>query len=197
MNQPIFYDIQQGTDEWLSLRRGKFTASRCNDLLMAKTTAGYKNLIYQIAYERKTDESPESFKSEWMQRGNDLEPFALENYSLENFCKVYNGGYYELNDWVGCSPDAHLSGARLLQAKCPAWNTHIKMLDEKKVASNYYNQVQFEMMCSEKEECILYYFHPKLKSISFKIKRDDELIKKIEQEIETAKKEVERIMNLL
>ena len=62
----IFHDIEQNSEAWMDLRRGKFTCSKFGDLFMSKNTAGYRNAIYQVVFERLTGETPESFNGNWM-----------------------------------------------------------------------------------------------------------------------------------
>ena len=76
----IYHDIKQGTEEWLNIRRGKFTASTFKNLFATKTTQTYNDEIMKVVYERLTGESPENFVTEYMKRGTELEPIAKEAY---------------------------------------------------------------------------------------------------------------------
>ena len=62
-----FHNIDQNTDRWMDLRRGKFTASSFKDLFMNEITSTYENILYKVVFERLTGESPEYFKSYWME----------------------------------------------------------------------------------------------------------------------------------
>jgi len=174
-----YYDIQQNTDEWFDIKRGKFSASTAADLLMSPSTKGYQNLINKIVFEHITGETAESFKSDWMDRGNELEPEAIAQYEKQTFNKVNRVGYVEMNDWVGCSPDGLISNNGLIQVKCPKWNTQIEYYFSSKVPSEYNKQCQFELMVTDREYNILYIYHPKLKPIIHHIERDEEIIKQI------------------
>lgn len=192
----IYHDIEQNTEQWLQLRSGKFTGSIASTLFMGKTTKGYKDLIYQVAYERLFNEPcGDGFKNFWTDRGHELEPIALEQYQLDNFVKGKSGGFCELNEWVGCSPDFILPNNKLVQVKCPKFSTQIDYLITKKVPSDYYAQCQFEIMVTGLNECDLYMYHPRLKPLTITIKRDNAFIKEIETELETAKKSVELIID--
>jgi hypothetical protein len=94
------HNVQQGTDEWLALRRGKFTASTFYDLFLKPETKTYQDAINRVVFERLTGESPESFQNEWMKRGNELEPQAIEAYELQTFSKVERVGFCEFSEWV-------------------------------------------------------------------------------------------------
>ena len=105
-----FYDIDQNSEDWDVLRRGKFTASTFADLFMDKKTATYQKAIIKVAYEIVTGESEESYSNKWMQRGHEKEPFARENYEMLTFNELENGGFWEYNEFVGASPDAKIVG---------------------------------------------------------------------------------------
>jgi len=79
----VNHKVDQNSEEWFALRRGKFTASTFKDLFMGKDTQGYKDAIYKVAFERLTNQSPESFTNEYMQRGTELEPEARAWYEFE------------------------------------------------------------------------------------------------------------------
>lgn len=190
----VFHDIQQGTEEWHNLRLGKFTASKCKDLLSNKTTAAYRNLIHGKAFERVTGEKPEDFKSDWMQRGTELEPEAIEYYELKFFTKCHNGGFFEYNEWVGASPDALVGKDGLVQVKCPSYSVFIDAILTGKVPDEYFKQVQFEMLCADRRWCDLFFYHPKLKPVIHRIERDEAVISQIEKELETAIESVKSII---
>ena len=76
----LVHEVEQGTQEWLDVRMGKFTASTFKDLFAKETTAAYEKAIYSVVFEKLTNKSPESFKSDYMQRGNELEADARQKY---------------------------------------------------------------------------------------------------------------------
>jgi exodeoxyribonuclease (lambda-induced) len=189
-----FHDIQQNTDEWFSIRLGKFTASKCKDLFASKTTATYNNLINCVAFERVTGERPEFFKSDYMLRGNELESDAISEYQKLHFVKCHNGGFFEYNEWVGASPDALVGTDGLVQVKCPSYSTHIDVILTNNAPSEYVKQVQFEMMCTDRVWCDLFFFHPNLKPVIIRVNRDEAFIELIKNELETAIKKEELII---
>ena len=173
-----FHDIEQGTEEWFELRKGKFTASAFNDLFMAKSTKGYEKAIYKVVFERLTDESPEDFTSDYMERGKELESEARETYEMMTFRKVSNGGFVELSEWIGCSPDGWVEDG-LIEIKCLAFNTMINYLLEKKLPKIYEKQVQGQLYVTGAKWCDFMCYHPKLKPLIIRIERDESMIKEI------------------
>lgn len=194
-----FYNIDQNSEEWDSLRLGKFTASTFSDLFMDKKTAGYQKAIIKVAYERVTGESEESYNNKWMQRGHEKEPFARENYELLTFNQLENGGFYEYSDFVGASPDAKIIGQNGgCEFKCPSFQVYNEYLETKKIPKSYYWQIHGQLLCTGWDFIdYMPYSSPKLKQILIRVERDDkvlELLKsKLNECIEEVKILVERI----
>lgn len=193
----IFHNIEQNTPEWLSFRKGKFTASTFKDLFMKETTQGYQDAIYKVAFERLTNESPESFSNDWMQRGHDLESEAREWYELESYNKVHNGGFFEYNEWIGASPDGLIGDNGLIEIKCPKFSTQIDYLLKKELPKNYYYQVHGQLLVTDRQWCDFVAYHPKLKNIIIRIERDKKIDEQILDQLQKAIKEVENIMGKL
>jgi len=191
---PTFYEIDQNTDEWMALRLGKFTASTFKDLFMAKTTIGYQKAIYKVVYERLTGESPESFTSDYMERGHEIEPLAKEAYQLETFNDITNGGFWDMNEWVGCSPDGLVGDEGLIEIKSPAYNTMIDYLLKKKLPSIYQWQVQGQLMVTERKWCDFMSYHPKLKPLIIRVDRDEKMIEQLRNQLELSISEAQKII---
>lgn len=193
----IYHDIQQNSEEWFALRTGKFTASTFKDLFMSKTTQGYQDAIYKVAFERLTNESPESYTNEWMQRGTLLEPEARAWYEFEKDVKVLNGGFFEYNDWIGASPDGLVGEDGLLEIKCPKYSTLMNYLINKELPKNYYYQVHGQMLATDRQWCDFIAYHPKLPRLVLRIERDKEVDKEILDKLFEGIKKVESIINKL
>lgn len=191
-----FFDVEQNTEDWNLLRRGKFTCSIFDDLFMAKNTAGYRNAIYQVVFERLTGETPESFSGNWMERGHELEVDGLEKYELLTFNKVSNGGFVELNEWIGGSPDGFI-GKNLVECKCPKYSTQIDYLMSKQLPKIYEKQVQGQLYVTGAKWCDFMCYHPKLKPLIIRVKRDEEMIKEIESKLNESIEKAKQILTQL
>jgi hypothetical protein len=177
------HDIKQGTDEWHKIRLGKFTASNFSNLFMKKETKGFQNLINQVVFERLTGEVPESFESDYMKRGKELEAIARTSYQLSTFNHVLEIGFIELNEWVGCSPDGLIGEDGLLEIKCPKFSTLIEYHLDGRVPSDYMYQIQGGLYISNRKWCDFYVFHPKMKPLLKRVERNEETIKEIETKL--------------
>ncbi len=191
-----FHDIEQNSEEWMDLRRGKFTCSIFGDLFMSYKTAGYRNAIYQVVFERLTGETPESFSGNWMERGHEFESEGLEKYELLTFNKVSNGGFVELNEWVGGSPDGFVKPG-LVECKCPKYSTQIDYLVEKKLPKIYEKQVQGQLYVTGAKWCDFMCYHPRLKPLIIQVERDEEMIKEIAEKLTESIEKAKQIIKLL
>lgn len=197
------YDIEQGTDEWHAIRSGKITASVASDLLMKTSTTGYKNLFKRIVEERITGVGAEGkWKgNSFTERGIKMEKEAVRSYEISNLVTIKRVGVVELDDWTLCSPDGLIDDNGLYQAKCPIFHTQVDYLKSQSVPSNYYKQMQFELLVTEREYNIFHSYHPLLPPFIKKLDRDEEMIKTIQEAIdrikEEAVKEIELINDLI
>lgn len=180
-----YYDIDQGTDEWLKLRMGKITASAAACIIQSNLTATGKisagsigNLAKSAvtycekkAAEKIMNQMDNGYKSKSMQWGNENEDFALIRYSKERNCNVTKVGFVELNENIGCSPDGYVQKSRLIQIKCPEGPTHFGYLrNPQSLIDDYNTQIQFEMWVCGFKKCDLVSFHP------FFTKESDQII---------------------
>lgn len=195
--------MQQRTDEWLAARAGKVTASCLDDVLMAKTTAGYQNYMAKLICERLTGQFIPSDTNAAMRRGTELEPLARDFYVVETGAMVEEVGFYEhpsiLNS--GASPDGIIGTDGLIEIKCPNTATHIKTLESKKPSLKYMRQMQWQMACTGRLWCDFVSFDDRLpEHLSFfctRIERDDEMIAELEQAVTAFLDELEAKINKL
>jgi putative phage-type endonuclease len=193
----LVYNLPQGTQEWLDIRKGKFTASTFKNLFMKSSTATYKKEIYRVAYERITGESPEeTYINDAMLRGKEMESEAREWYEKKYNELVQEVGFVEKNEWVGVSPDGIVKDG-LIEIKCPLYNTQIEYLLDGKLPSEYKYQVHGQLWVCEKEWCDFVSYHPKLDKLVLRINRDEKIIKELETRINEAVEEVQEIINKL
>lgn len=143
----ITLDCEQGSEEWLQARLGIPTATGFENIV---TVTGKKSSA-QIKYMAELIEESiiglqdESFKSRFMERGNQLEPLARSAYEFitGNAVTQVGGVYLDENKEVMVSPDGLIPELKKgLEIKCPKMSTHIRYLLEGGVPSEYIIQVQ-------------------------------------------------------
>ena len=116
-------DIIQGTAEWHELKWGKIGGTRAHGLLVDSETL----LIELLAEHLEDYEDDESYLSESMLRGMDLEALAREEVGKYIGCELIQVGWLqcEENELMGISPDG-MSECMTISAeiKCPERKRH-------------------------------------------------------------------------
>lgn len=191
------YIVEQRSPEWFNLRIGKFTASTFKNLFAGSNTQTYKNEIYRVVFERLTKKSPENVVTEYMQRGTELEPEARSVYELETGNNVKESGFFELNEWIGASPDGLIREDGLIEIKCPKYSTMIEYMIKNKVPSEYIWQIQGQLWVTERKWCDFVAYHPDLPILIIRVLRDENKIKELELAVNQAISEVKKILETI
>ena len=184
--------MDQGTEEWFTIRIGKVTASRVADVI-AKTKTGYSasrdNYMAQLVCERLTGQKGESFSNAVMQHGTETEPLARLSYEVATNVLVDEVGFvpHPSIEMAGASPDGLVGTDGLLEIKCPNTATHIETLLSESVPGKYNTQMQFQMACTGRQWCDFVSFDNRLPEelqlFVKRVPRDTVFIRLIEAEI--------------
>jgi hypothetical protein len=168
----------QGTTDWLIQRIGVVTASNFSKVFTTagKLSTSRDGLINQLIAENLLQKPTETFKSDAMQRGNDLEPEARALAELMLGVDIEEYGLIKMDDYeIGCSSDG-LWGETGIEIKCPNASTHISYLRKGKLPTIYTQQVQGTMLVLDLSEYWFLSYHPDLEPLLIKVKRDDKLL---------------------
>lgn len=143
----ITLDCEQGSEEWLQARLGIPTATGFENIVTAtgKKSSAQIKYMAELIEESIIGLQDESFKSRFMERGNQLEPLARSAYEFitGNAVTQVGGVYLDENKEVMVSPDGLIPELKKgLEIKCPKMSTHIRYLLEGGVPSEYIIQVQ-------------------------------------------------------
>jgi len=98
--------VEQGTDEWLDLRRTRITASRLADVCAKKDSKRYLQYrdekVKELLGHKQVEETPE-----WANHGKENEPQALAGYEYIWDVAVDHNLFLIHNeyDWLSASPD--------------------------------------------------------------------------------------------
>lgn len=164
-------EIEQGTTEWLELRKTKITAS---DAATIMGVSPWKNKS-QLYYE-KVSIGNNAFKSDAMQRGIDLEPIARDLFILKTWKEVHPAVL--IRDWAMASLDGiSACGKYVVEIKCPGPKDHAVAVAGK-VPDHYYPQLQHQMYVADVQS--MYYFSfDGVDGVIVEVQRDQEYIKKM------------------
>jgi putative phage-type endonuclease len=199
--------IEQGTQEWLELRKGKVTASRVADIL-AKTKTGVSasraNYLMELAIQRVTGFIEESYTNAAMQWGKDNEGTARALYEAKADAFVDQVPFIDhpTVEGFGCSPDGLVGTDGLVEIKCPNSTTHWEYFKKNVPPQKYVIQMQAQMACTNTQWCDFVSYDPRMPERSqlliVRVARDDSFINDVMiPEITTFLNEVEVEVNLM
>ena len=142
----ITLDCEQGSEEWLAARLGIPTATGIKNIVTqsGQKSSGWVSYLAELIAE-SIEGGGDGFKSNDMQRGNELEPRARMAYEFEtgNDVVQVGGVYLNADKDLMVSPDGLIPNLKKgLEIKCPKMKTHIKYLLEGGVPVEYVIQVQ-------------------------------------------------------
>lgn len=172
-----FIDMEQGSQEWLALRKTKITATDASIIMGA---SHWKTKV-QLYHEKTSDENI-VITNERMQRGTELEPEARDAFMFE--MGVIVAPKVVVKDWAMASLDGLSDdGACLVEIKCPGQKDHAIAVSGK-IPAHYFPQLQHQMYVCDLNE-MYYYSYDGSEGIAVLVCRDDKYIAKmIEAEFE-------------
>ena len=201
MGPPTYhFDIEQGTDEWHALRRGKITASAVSRLITASGKPANNDTsraqLLQLLAERITGESEASFYGDDMARGHLLEPLARDLYAKHcspvvecGFITATIGGVE-----LGYSPDGLVGNDGLIEIKSPRQKNHLKALLANDVPAEYVPQVQLGLAVTGRSWCDFISYAPGLPLFVRRCVPDPTVIAQLIAAAEAAELELQRLM---
>ena len=137
-------NLEQRSEEWKQIRKGSIGGTRVK-MVMAKNNLP---LIDELIAEKHTDLIEETFVNDAMQRGIDLEPFAIAEFEERSETKVDTFGLVTNEKFPGChlSPDGlvlDVTGVPMfgVEVKCPSTKKHVEYIRTNRVPAEYKFQV--------------------------------------------------------
>jgi len=201
----MHHNITQNSEEWFALRLGRITSSKFDVINMKPSTKGFQNYIRKIAYERLTGESfPEKWKGdEYTEAGHEKEQTGIEAYEEATFQKVHPGGFFELDEWIGGSPDGIVGEDGLVEIKNIITGPQFMELVHRdfKPSREHLYQCHGQMYVTGRKWVDLVHIHimqsgRKVVNIQ-RINRDEDVMKEIEENLNALKKVIETEMQNL
>ena len=137
-------NLEQRSEEWKQIRKGSIGGTRVK-MVMAKNNLP---LIDELIAEKHTDLIEENYINDAMQRGIDLEPFAIKEFEELSETKVDTFGLVTNEKFPGChlSPDGlvlDVTGVPMfgVEVKCPSTKKHVEYIRTNRVPAEYKYQV--------------------------------------------------------
>jgi hypothetical protein len=150
-------EVEQGTIEWHEQRFGCVTGTRIQNAVGAKWVAKTKSwelgnekiqstLMFELLAERMSQNEVVEINNAAMDRGNELEPFAIKAASKERDLEFSTCGMLTSNiEHLKFSPDAIREEGDViiggLETKCPSGKKHIEYIINDEIPREYFWQV--------------------------------------------------------
>jgi len=164
--------IEQRSDEWFKIRKGKITSSEIHKIMGGKTANDLTDTAKTYLLEKVSEtyggfsQLAQGVALEW---GTELESLAVEKYAEHIGLQVNKASFIPVGDYFGGSPDGLVPPEGIIEVKCPYNSSnHFKhgliktSEDFKKIAPNYYYQCLSNMICAEAQWCDFISFDPRV-----------------------------------
>lgn len=146
-------DIEQKSFEWLKARAGNVTGTSLSSAL--GTPAVQKTLMYSLIADRMTEVQMSDLSTPAIDRGNELEPFAIRATQDETGIQFIETGLL-LDDKYprfSISPDGIVEEDGVIvggiETKCPNSKKHVEYLMKNEIPKEYLHQVKAPFIMSD------------------------------------------------
>jgi len=178
----IYTDLEQGSDAWIKLRKGKPTASRFSDIITAAKgdkSKSAKPYMRELIGEAFCPDWEEWAGNKYTERGTETEPEAREAFaSILDTERLEDTGFVLSDDGVsGCSPDGLIyQEDRLIsgvEIKCPSPKLHIGYVLDGGLPLLYKAQVHGSMVVTGTDYWHFWSYFPGLRPHYIVVVRDE------------------------
>ena len=157
-------EVQQNTEEWLNQRIGLVTGSQ-QSKVMANYGKAFGNPAHKYAVEKAVERltlvrQGSSFTNEYMERGTELEPIAVQLYEAETMYKVEPGGFF-VKGTLGDSPDG-IVGRGCIEVKVQVPHIHLDCIEKDRPTTGYKWQLISHMYVGDREWCDFVSYCPEM-----------------------------------
>ncbi len=149
-----YYDIEQGTKEWLEKRRGILTASVFSSLITPTgkiaNNATVRKLVRKMVAERVTGRVEDGPNVYFFERGHEFEPIARDYYPSVygevRECGIVIRDFGDVK--IGMSPDGLIGDDGIMEIKVRNAELHLQTIVEGTIPKEYVPQMQVQMFVS-------------------------------------------------
>lgn len=195
----VYYDIEQNTDAWYEIRRGKITGSKFATVLAhgvkGKEDPSVMRRKYMLTLisDRMGGQPADGYSNRHMERGKAMEGEALKLYHALH-AEPTRVGFVERNDDIGCSPDAFVGHSGMVQVKTALPHIQLERVLAPALPKEHICQVQGELWVCEREWSDFVSYWPGLPLMVERVYRDEKAIKSIELGCEMFLNEMNELM---
>jgi YqaJ-like viral recombinase domain len=205
----FFYEVEQKSTEWHELRRGLVTASKLSVVLATGKnggdSVGRDKYMKMLAGEIVTGQIAESFRNEYMERGNRMEAEAREWYERTRLVDLTPVGFVKrtiptplgASFVIGASPDSQVNERKGIEIKSMA--PHLLYDAMKRGAAGFppehRAQLQGTMrVCGWDQMDLILFYTGWPRPPVFTVDRDEAYIQRIDAEVEKFDYELRRMV---
>lgn len=177
-------NVEQRSQEWHQARLGVPSASEFDKIVTSDGSPSKQRTkyLYELVGQKLGALPEESYTNKAIENGILREAEAREMYSRDvkpvtqvGFC-IHDEGY-------GASPDGFVDEDGLIEIKCPALSTHIEYLIKQKLPTDYVQQVQGQLLVTERKYNDFISYYPCLKPLVVRCYRDEVFISRLRSEL--------------
>ncbi len=143
--------MEQRSDEWFEVKKGKFSASDATAI--QANGKGLESLVYKKVSELLSSVKAEEYTNPDLERGVENEDLARTSYEISTGNKIKQVGFVEMDEHTGCSPDGLIGDDGLVEIKCQRGYKYIELAHTKKIDKKYLDQMQMQMMVTDRKWC--------------------------------------------
>lgn len=186
----------QGTEEWFKARLGIPSASNFDKIVTTKGEPSKQAIkyLFKLAGEKVSGKQEETYQNDAMKRGVLLEDEARQLYQLMNDVAVEQVGFCVDNGY-GCSPDGLVGEDGMIEIKCPSIATHVEYILEGKLPTEYFQQVQGQLLVTGRTWCDFVSYYPGIKPLIVRVTRNEKFIDVLKAELEGFVNSLEETVN--
>lgn len=174
------YHLEQGSEDWLNVRKGRPTASGFDAIVTAtgKPSTQAKGYIRELIAECFCPDFKNWFGNQMTERGKEVEAEARQAFIDATGMPVEQVGFVLADDGVcGCSPDSLIKESNAyvagLEIKCPAPKTHVGYVLDGVLPDEYKQQVHGSMVVTGLNQWHFWSYFPGLQPFHIIVKRDE------------------------
>lgn len=195
----IIHTMPQRSEEWFAVKCGRFSGTDFGKLMPTPKqgpedfNAAQMAIIYRVAAERLTGlKKGSDWGSAPKDFGVETEDEARVSFMLGTGLDVYEVGFVEFSEWIGCSPDGLIGDDEGLEIKCPNSDTHLRYLNNPiDLLDDYRYQCVGGLLCTGRKRWHLYSYDPRfeserMRSVHVTIERDDAEIARLRARLDAA-----------
>jgi len=187
----IVHDVEQGTQEWHSLRAGLPTASEFSKLVTSdgSRSDSFMDYAYTLAAEKYAGEELDGFAgNKFTVRGHEMEELARSDYEMRSQVVTEEVGFCTNNLMqYGCSPDSLVGKDGGLEIKSKIAKEHLKALfyyeQNGVILPQYFAQPQGCMLVTNRKWWDINFYHPKLPQLTVRQYPDKPFLKALRREL--------------